>query len=100
MASKQNQLSRLTMNLFGIPYQFPAAVDPRVSNISSTIGKKYTENIMLEAPICTIIPGEPTYLPGKSTTKKITSASSSVNTSLKPKASIIPIIFSLSAIFP
>lgn len=75
MASKQNQLSKLTMNLFGIPYQFPAAVDPRVSDISSIIGKKYTENIMLEAPVCTIIPGEPTYLPGKSKSKKITSAS-------------------------
>ena len=81
MASKQNQLSRLTMNLFGIPYQFPAAVDPRVSDISSTIGKKFTENIMLEAPVCTIIPGEPTYLPGKSTSKKITSASALIEAS-------------------
>lgn len=81
MASKQNQLSRLTMNLFGIPYQFPAAVDPRVETISSTIGKKFTENIMLEAPVCTIIPGEPTYLPGKSTSKKITSASALIEAS-------------------
>ena len=79
--AKQNQLSRLTMNLFGIPYQFPPAVDPRVSDISSTIGKKFTENIMLEAPVCTIIPGEPSYLPGKSTSKKITAASALIEAS-------------------
>lgn len=74
MASNKS-LSNLTMRLFGIPYQFPSAVDPRVSTISSSIGKKFTENIMLEAPVCTIIPGEPTYLPGSSKTKKITTAS-------------------------
>ena len=68
-------ISKLSMRLFGMPYQFPPAVDPRVSDISSSVGKKFTENIMLEAPVCTIIPGEPTYLPGSSKTKQITTAS-------------------------
>ena len=58
-----------------MPYQFPSAVDPRVSGISTRVGKKFTENIMLEAPVCTIIPGEPKYLPGSSKTKQITTAS-------------------------
>jgi len=63
-------LSNLTMRLFGLPYQFPDAVDPRLSDISSSIGKKFTENIMLEAPVCTIIPGIPSYLPGTKAGKK------------------------------
>jgi hypothetical protein len=57
------------MRLFGMPYQFPDAVDPRLSSISSDVGKKFTENIMLEAPVCTIIPGVPSYLPGTGTDK-------------------------------
>lgn len=67
-------MSNLTMHLFGMPYQFPRAVDPRVSTVSTSIGKKFTENIMLEAPICTIIPGNPSYLPGKSKKKKYSTA--------------------------
>lgn len=73
MANKS--LSKLSMRLFGIPYQFPSAVDPRVKAISQTIGKKYTENILLEAPVCTIIPGEPSYLPGASQNQKVSTAS-------------------------
>ena len=68
-------LSKLTMRLFGLPYQFPKAVDPRLNEVSSTIGKKFTENILLEAPVCTIIPGEPVYLPGQKTGKKISTSS-------------------------
>lgn len=68
-------MSNLTMNMFGMPYQFSPAVDPRLSLVSSTVGKKFTENIMLEAPICTIIPGVPSYLPGTGdTTLKISTA--------------------------
>lgn len=70
----QKNLSNLTMKLFGLPYQFPSAVDPRVSTISSSIGKKYTENILLEAPVCTIIPGDPVYLPGKTSEQKISTS--------------------------
>lgn len=68
--STGDRLSKLGMRLFGIPYQFPEAVDPRLNELSNTVGKKFTENIILEAPVCTIIPGKPKYLPGDSTEKK------------------------------
>lgn len=67
-------LSKLTMKLFGIPYQFPPQVDPRLSDISTVVGKKFTETIMLEAPVCTIIPGVASYLPGSSGTKQVSVA--------------------------
>lgn len=67
-------LSKLTMKLFGIPYQFTPNVDPRVAGISSVIGKKFTENILSEAPVCTIIPGDASYLPGKSKEEQISTA--------------------------
>lgn len=53
------------MRLFGIPYQFTSAVDPRIKGVSSMVGNKYMENIITEAPICTFIPGEPKYLPSE-----------------------------------
>ena len=59
-------LSSLTMRLFGVPYQFPDQVDPRIKQISPYIGKKFLENIMTEGPVCTIIPGKPKFLPSDS----------------------------------
>lgn len=59
------------MRLFGLPYQFTPQVDPRLNGVSSCVGNKYLENILLESPICTIIPGEPKYLPGQSRDRKI-----------------------------
>ena len=41
--------SNLSMRLFGVPYQFTPLVDPRVTGISSEVGKNFTENILLEA---------------------------------------------------
>ena len=41
------EMTNLSMNLFGIPYQFPEAVDPRYKILSESIGKKFCENIML-----------------------------------------------------
>lgn len=58
-----DQLLKVSMNMFGMPYQFPDAVDPRVSNVSRVIGNNFARKIVLEAPIATIIPGNPTYLP-------------------------------------
>ena len=52
------------MHLFGLPYQFTPLVDPRVKDVTGDIGRKYAENIMLDAPVITIIPGEPSFLPG------------------------------------
>ena len=65
-----NQRINVTMKLFGMPYQFPESVDPRVPTVSSDIGLKFAENIVLEAPILTLIPGKPIYLPGNNQNKK------------------------------
>ena len=52
------------MRLFGLPYQFRPEIDSRVKKVSSSIGRKYIENVMKVAPVVTIIPGKPKYLPG------------------------------------
>lgn len=57
-------LVKKSMRLFGIPYQFTPAVDPRLDEVSKTIGNNYMRNIILDAPIVTIVPGKPKYLPG------------------------------------
>lgn len=79
MANKN--LLDVTMHLFGMPYQFPNAVDPVESVVHEKIGKKFAENIILEAPICTIIPGGPNFLAGKSQSVKETTASVLMNPS-------------------
>lgn len=66
-----DEIVKLSMNLFGIPHQFTPEVDPRNKEISSTLGKKFIENIILEAPVATIIPGKPKYLPNESVNNKI-----------------------------
>lgn len=53
-----------TMQLFGLPYQFLPSVDMRVDTVSSVVGRKYTENIIIDAPVVTIMPGKPSFLPG------------------------------------
>jgi hypothetical protein len=57
-------LLKRNMRLFGIPYQFHSSVDPRIPSVSTTVGRKFAENIVLDAPVITIIPGKPVYLPG------------------------------------
>lgn len=66
--------SNLSMRLFGVPYQFTPLVDPRVTGISSEVGKNFTENILLEAPICTVIPGNPAFLPGQGKARQMSTA--------------------------
>ena len=73
-ATTNKDISNLSMRLFGVPYQFTDIVDPRVSGISSEIGKNFTENILMEAPVCTIIPGNPAFLPGNSKERKMSTA--------------------------
>lgn len=68
------RLSNLTPNLFGMPYQLPNKVDPRISDISSFFGHHFLQNIVEESPICTIIPGVPEYLPGKNEGDQISTA--------------------------
>lgn len=65
------------MRLHGIPHQFTEFCDYRTyssrSNKPSSllIGRKFIENIMLEAPVVTIVPGKPVYLPAAKNSKSI-----------------------------
>ena len=54
-----------TMQLFGIPYQFLNSVDTRVEDVNKKLGRKYLKNFVLDAPVITIMPGQPKYLPGE-----------------------------------
>lgn len=68
-------VSKQSMRLFGIPYQFRKQVDPRMSTVNSSIGRKFLQNIVVEAPKITIIPGKPKYMPGASKDAKNTTTS-------------------------
>lgn len=65
-----DNIVKYTPNLFGMPSQFTNKVDHREKGINSYLGKKYIDNMITQAPICTIIPGEPRYMPGNSSKKK------------------------------
>ena len=63
------------MKLFGLPHQFTQYCDYRTYSISNKpksqlIGRTFIENIMLEAPVVTIVPGQPIYLPAVEGDKK------------------------------
>lgn len=49
------------IKLFGIPYQFIDSVD---RHNKYDVGYRYTKNIIRDAPIISILPGKPKYLPG------------------------------------
>jgi hypothetical protein len=55
--------------LFGIPFQFTEKTDLRTSK-KYNMGRKFMEAIVAEAPIVTIIPGKPKYLPDSSEKEK------------------------------
>lgn len=81
MASKTTNaaIMRLGMRVFGLPYQFPAEVDPRFSDVSSNVGRSYLNNIRLQAPILTVIPGNPYYLPGEDKSMRVAMGEQIVN---------------------
>lgn len=63
--SNKNQLLKMkSMRLFGLPFQFTSWVDPRYATVSEAFGRQFLKRIVLNAPICTIIPGKPRYLSG------------------------------------
>ncbi len=57
------RMSKVSMRLFGMPYQMPPTVDIRDASINPAIGRSYLEKFLMEAPILTIIPGDPVFLP-------------------------------------
>ena len=77
-----NSKIKRTHNIFGSPHQFTEVVDPRIDDTSSDVGVNFMKNILSEAPICTIIPGEPAYLPGMAGSKLGTTDKISVTRAL------------------
>jgi len=76
---------KYTMKLFGIPHQFTQYCDYRTYDMPlekgetkkephEYVGRKFVENIMLEAPVVTIVPGGPTYLPGAKNKRGLSTA--------------------------
>ena len=53
-----------SMRLFGLPPQFPNYQDFPVENVNTVLGRTFLNNMVLDAPILTLIPGKPSYLPG------------------------------------
>jgi hypothetical protein len=81
----------LSTRLFGLPHQFPPIVDPRVSDISRTIGSSYAEKIVADGAVCTIIPGKPKYLPTQKGSARQTTTSGlllALNSGFKNTSSI------------
>ena len=74
MATTSSTVVKRNMRIFGMPPQFTEKVDIRFDEVSA-VGNKYMENILLEAPILTIIPGAPFYLPGQDEDDKISLSS-------------------------
>lgn len=67
-ANNTEEILKYNMRLFGIPHQFTRFCDYRTYTIKNRskntyVGRKFIENIMLEAPVVTIVPGKPLYLP-------------------------------------
>lgn len=75
-----NNSIKKNLELFGVPYQFTNAVDPRLQSISSDVGYNYMNNLLLESPIVTIIPGEPSYLPSEKSAEMKSAITSSMVT--------------------
>lgn len=68
-------VTKYSMRLFGIPHQFTQYCDYRTYSVANKpkcqlIGRTFLENIMLEAPVVSILPGKPVYLPAKKGAQK------------------------------
>lgn len=63
IGSTGEKMSKVSMRLFGMPYQLPNTVDPRDASVNPAIGTHFLKKFLLEAPILTVIPGDPVFLP-------------------------------------
>lgn len=78
-SSIRSDMLKYSMRLFGIPHQFTEYCDYRVytnsqSNARAKVGRTFIENILYEAPVLTVIPGKPLYLPGAKNKKALSLA--------------------------
>ena len=74
-----DNVQNLGMRLFGLPYQFTDAVDPRYEGINKTVGHNFAEKFLLEAPVCTFIPGKPKYIPSETSGVKLSITNALIN---------------------
>nr|DAS58633.1 MAG TPA: hypothetical protein [Caudoviricetes sp.] len=70
------KIANATTRLFGLPYQFNHAADPRYSKVSTSLGREYAEKFIADGCIAYIIPGKASFLPGikRKSNKKSTAA--------------------------
>ena len=78
-AGNSDDILKYNMRLFGCPHQFTQYCDYRTYSVSgktkdALIGRKFIDNIFLEAPVITIVPGKPLYLPAAKNRKGISHA--------------------------
>ena len=93
-----SDMLKYNMRLFGLPHQYSDYCDYRSYYSTDTgskrlkIGRKFIENIMLEAPVVTIVPGKPLYLPAaknkQATSYALLSAANGNMSSLLAKSEI------------
>lgn len=60
--SSSSPVMNATMRLFGLPYQFNAACDPRYGDVSPTVGREFAQKFFADGPIMYVIPGRAKYL--------------------------------------
>ena len=53
-----------SMRLFGLPYQFNAAADPRYTSCNSIVGREFAQKFFSDGAIAYIIPGKASFMPG------------------------------------
>lgn len=68
-ASQTNLLEMQRRKIFGTPFQFLPSTDIR-PNEEINIGRMYATNILSEAPVLSLLPCKPNYLPGISKAEK------------------------------
>ena len=68
-SSSSTNVDNINHRLLGIPYQFLPSADIRI-NQNQDIGRLFCQNIFAEAPIVTIQPGAPDFLPDYSKHEK------------------------------
>lgn len=84
-----------SMRLFGLPHQFIEHNDPRISDTSS-LGRCFSERIVMEAPVIALKPGKADFLPGMSDSEK-SSFFNGIIDAVSSNSSLSSVFSSLSA---
>ena len=65
----KNDYGSSSLRMFGVPHQFTAEVDPRIS-ATSELGRNFAESLIAEAPVVYIMPGKTDFLAGTNSKTK------------------------------